>query len=173
MLVTEREKLREQIKDLAARYGGNRSALMPILQEVQKEYYYISDFAMQEIADVIGIHPVEVNGVVSFYSFLTDKPQGKFVVRLCQTISCEMAGKARVARQFENDLGIKFGETTADGMFTLEYASCLGLCDQGPAVLINDRAYTRVTSERVHEILEECRVSLAASAPQKKEEHLV
>ncbi len=173
MLVTEREKIREQINKLADKHGRCRSALMPILQEIQKEYYYVSDFAMQEIADVIGVHPVEVNGVVSFYSFLTDKPQGKFVIRLCRTISCDMAGKDRVVRQFENDLGIKFGETTADGMFTLEYANCLGLCDRGPAVLVNDRAYTKVTPESVHAILEECRASLTASAPQKKEEHLV
>jgi [NiFe] hydrogenase diaphorase moiety large subunit len=165
MLVSEREQLRSNIESWVVKYGSNRSALIPVLQEVQRQYNYISEYVMQVVADILDIHPVEVHGVVSFYSFLGHTPKGRFIIRLCQTISCDMQGKERVARQLENDLGIKFGETTPDGNFTLEWANCLGMCDQGPAMLVNDRIYTQVTPERVHEILEECRSTFGVYAP--------
>ena len=171
MLVTEQEQIRADIDALADKFGRDRSALMPILQEVQAKHRFISSYAMQQVADVLGIHPVEVYGVVGFYSFLHDKPQGKFVVRLCRTITCDMAGKDRVARQLTNDLGIEFGQTTEDGMFTLEWANCLGMCDQGPAMLVNDKVFTQVTPEKVHGILEDCRRSLSVFASASKEEH--
>ncbi len=173
MLVTEQERLRDRIRELAKLNGNNRAALIPILQEVQKTHTHISEYAMQEIADQLGIHPVEVYSVVSFYAFLKDKPQGRFIIRLCQTVSCDMAGKDRVARQLMNDLGIDFGQTTADGKFSLEYASCLGMCDQGPAMLINDKVFTHVTPEQVHEILEECRASYGLHALESKEENIL
>ena len=109
--------------------------------------------------------------MVSFYSFLNDKPKGKYVIRLCQTISCDMQGKDRVARQLENDLGITFGETTPDGKFSLEFANCLGMCDQGPAMLINDQVYTHVTPEKVHDILENIRRTFGVFALETKEGH--
>jgi len=168
MLVSEREQLRENIGRWVKQYGANRSALIPVMEEVQREYGHISEYVMQVVADILDIHPVEVDSVVSFYSFLGHRPKGRFIVRLCRTISCEMQDKARVAQQLENDLGIRFGETTDNGHFTLEWANCLGMCDQGPALLVNDRIYTRVTPESVHDILEECRSTFGvygANAP--------
>lgn len=172
MLLTEREKLNHELKTLVERHGGGRTALIPVLQDVQRKYSQISDYAMQMIAHLVGIHPVEVYSVVSFYAFLGDKPRGKFVIRLCRTISCDMAHKDRVARQLENDLGIKFGETTPDGKFTLEWANCIGMCDQGPAMLVNDKVFTKVTPEQVHQILEECRSVFGVHALSRQEEHL-
>jgi len=157
MLLTERERLRQELEELADRHGRRRSSLLFILQEVQQRHYHISEFCMQIVADLLDIHPVEVHSVVSFYGFLDVKPQGQFIIRLCRTIACEMAGKDEVARQLENDLGIKFGETTADGKFSLQWANCLGMCDQGPAMLVNEKVYTRVTPQGIHGILEECR----------------
>ncbi|HHW97233.1 MAG: NADH-quinone oxidoreductase subunit NuoE [Myxococcota bacterium] len=157
MLVTEQERLRDDIASWAQDIGSDRSALIPILQEIQGKYGHISDFAMQIVADKLGIHPVEVYSVVSFYSFLEFKPAGRFVIRLCRTIACDMLGKDKVATQLENDLGIEFGETTPDGKFTLEWANCMGMCDQGPALLVNDRVFTRVTPDKVTQILEACR----------------
>ncbi|MBN1516671.1 NADH-quinone oxidoreductase subunit NuoE [Candidatus Sumerlaeota bacterium] len=157
MLRTEQDVLRQDIVALADRLGRGRESLLPILQEVQRKYCTISDYAMQIIADELRIHPVEVYGVVTFYSFLDFRPKGRFVIRLCRTISCDMKEKNRVARQLENDLGIKFGQTTPDGKFTLEWANCIGMCDQGPAMLINEQVFTNVTPEGVHEILEGCR----------------
>ena len=156
MLATERQTLGEEISLLAEKYGNQRTGLLSILQAIQEKYNHISDFAMQEVARQLDIHPVEVYGVVTFYSFLQTETTGQFVIRLCRTISCHMAGKSGVARQLENELGITFGETSPDGHFTLEYANCLGLCDQAPALLVNDLVFTNVTPETVHDIIKGC-----------------
>ncbi len=164
MLVTERQHLKNAIASWIARYGRERSALIPVLQEVQRAYHHIPDYAMQEIADHLDIHPVEVFSVVTFYSFLNERYHGKFVIRLCRTLSCDMAGKGRIARQLENDLGVSFGETTPDGKFSLQWASCLGMCDQGPALLINDQVFTRVTVDKVDELINACKRSFGPQA---------
>jgi NADH:ubiquinone oxidoreductase subunit E len=168
MLLTERDHMAADINSWADKYGRDRSALMPILQEIQRKYGQIYSFPMQKVADVVGIHPVEVYGVVSFYSFLHHKAHGRFIISLCQTISCDMVGKDRVARQLENDLGIKFGQTTEDGMFTLEWANCLGMCDQGPAMKVNDQIFTQITPSIVCDIIEGCRKALKIYQAERK-----
>jgi [NiFe] hydrogenase diaphorase moiety large subunit len=155
MLVLEKNAMTEEIEKLVLKYGNNRSSLLPILQDLQKEHKYIPDFAQQEIARLMNIHPVEIYGVITFYSFLNTQPKGRNIVRLCQTITCDLAGKKSVAKTIERELGIKFGETTKDGRITLEYANCIGMCDQGPALLINERVYTKVNSEKAVKILSE------------------
>jgi NADH:ubiquinone oxidoreductase subunit E len=171
MLVTEREQLIREVRDLADRLGHDRASLMPILQRVKATYSQIDPYAMQVIADELDIHPVEVYSVASFYAFLGAGRQGEFVFRLCRTISCDLQGKDRIARQLENDLGIGFGETTDDGKFTLEWANCMGMCDQGPALLVNDGVYTQLTAEKVHQIIEDCRRTFGVFAPEHKKEY--
>jgi [NiFe] hydrogenase diaphorase moiety large subunit len=155
MLVYEKNTLTDEIEKLAEEYGKDRSALMPVLQAIQAKYNYVSDFAQQEIARVLDIHPVEVYSVISFYAFLHSEPQGKNIVRLCKTISCELAGKDKVEKAIERELGIKFGETTKDKRITLEHTSCLGMCDQGPAMIVNDRVYMKLNPESACKILSE------------------
>ena len=169
MLITEHERLKQDIATWSERFGRRRSNLLPILQAVQRKYHCVSDVAMQIVADDLGLHPSEVHSVVSFYSFLDERPKGRFVVRLCRTMSCSLAGRDRVAQQLRNDLGIQFGETTPNGTFTLEWASCLGLCDQGPALLVNDDVYTKVTPTLVHHIIESCRRTFGIHARTAKE----
>ncbi|MHC1737262.1 MAG: NADH-quinone oxidoreductase subunit NuoE [Ignavibacteriaceae bacterium] len=153
MLVLEKNTLTEEIEKLAEQYGNSRASLMPMLQAIQAKYNHISDHAQQEIARVLDIHPVEVYGVISFYAFLHSKPQGRNIVRLCKTISCEHAGKENVAHAIERELGIKFGETTKDQKVTLEFTSCLGMCDQGPAMIVNDQVFTKLDPEKACEII--------------------
>lgn len=167
MLATERESLRREIAELAERYEHKRDGMMPILEAIQEKYRYVSDFAMQEVARQLGVFPAEVYGVVSFYSYLSTEPKGRFVIRLCRNLSCEFAGKQAVARQLENELGIRFGETTSDRMFTLEYCNCLGMCDHGPALLVNNDVYTEVSPELVSEILEHYRRTFGPAFAQK------
>jgi len=155
MLVLEKNSLTLEIEELVKEYGNDRSALLPVLQGIQRKHKYISDFAQQEVARILDIHPVEVYSVVSFYSFLHSKPQGKTIVRLCKTITCDLMGKDNIAKAIERELGIKFGETTRDKRITLEYANCLGMCDQGPAMLVNERVYTKITPEKAVNILNE------------------
>lgn len=169
MLVTENQRLKEAITQMASESHNQRSALLPILQHVQEKYRHISQYAMQVIADQLSIHPAEVYGVVSFYSFLSTEAKGKFVIRLCRTVSCQMQNNKIVARQLENELGIQFGETTENGRFSLEWSNCLGMCDQGPALLINDQIYTRITTDKVHQLIEDCKRSFGPHAQLIKE----
>ena len=155
MLVEEKNSLTAEIESLVQEFGTDRSALMPILQGIQKNHKYISEFAQQEVARMLDIHPVEVYSVISFYAFLNSNPKGRNIVRLCQTITCDLAGKAKIANAIERELGIKFGETTKDKKITLEYASCVGMCDQGPAMIVNERVYSKLTPEKAVEILNE------------------
>ena len=157
MLATERESLRQEIAELAEKFEHKRDGMMPMLETIQEKYRCVSDFAMQEVARQLGVFPTEVYGVVSFYSFLSTEPKGKFDIRLCRTLSCDFTGKREVAQQLENELGIRFGETTKDRLFSLEYCNCLGMCDNGPALLVNNDVYTRVHPELVSEILEKYR----------------
>jgi NADH:ubiquinone oxidoreductase subunit E len=153
MLVYEKNSITEDIEKLVDMHGADRSALLPILQAVQKKYRYVSEFAQQEIARLLDIHPVEVFSVISFYSFLHSEPQGRNIVRLCRTIVCDMAGREEVEKAVMRELKIDIGETTKDKNITLEHTNCLGMCDQGPAMMVNDKIYTKLTPEKAVEIL--------------------
>lgn len=172
MLMTQQDRLVGDIDKLVEVHGRDRGALIPILQDIQKRYHTISDVAMQTVADRLGVQPAEVYGVVTFYAFLSERYHGQFVIRLCRTISCDMMGKNAVAQQLRNDLGINFGETTPDGRFTLEWANCIGMCDQGPAMLVNDHVFTRVTPEKVHQILSACEQAFGPHTLQAGEVHV-
>ena len=153
---------RDQVAAVVERHGAERTSLIPILQDIKKEQREITDDAMQVVADLLDIHPVEVYSVATFYAFLHGAPEGRFVMRLCGTLSCDFAGKTAVAEALRNTLGIEFGATTDDGVFTLEWASCVGMCDQGPALLVNDEVHTRVTPDTVREIVAACRAAAVA-----------
>ena len=168
MISGQHQQITAEVRALVERLGNGRQSLIQILQALKSRHGKISDFAMQLIADELGIHPAEVYGVVTFYSFLGQRRQGKTVIRLCRTISCDMANRGAVARQVEAELGIRFGETTPDGQFTLEWANCMGLCDQGPALMVNQSIYSKVTPERAHEIIEECRNAFSSHATHRK-----
>jgi len=153
MIEIKNNELTEEIKELINRYGEGRESLLPVLQALQEKYGFISDFAQQEISILLDIHPVEVYGVITFFSFLSEKKKGKYIIRLCQTISCDLAGKDAIVNVLERELGIKFGETTKDEKYSLEFINCMGMCDQGPAMLINDKVYTKLTPQKVIEII--------------------
>jgi len=172
MLVTDRDRLREEVTALAELTGFNRSSLIPILREVKEKYRGIDSYALQLIADVLEIHPVEVYAVASFYAFLHPETEGRYIFRLCRTLSCEFAGKDQVARQLQADLGIGFDETTPDGSFSLEWANCMGMCDQGPAMLVNDEVYTQLTPDRVHAVVQGYKVKAEQTGAQRAPERV-
>jgi NADH:ubiquinone oxidoreductase subunit E len=153
MLVSEKNSLTAIIEQIVEKYGNERQYLLPVLQEVMAKFGNISEFAQQEIARLMDIHPVEVYGVVTFYSFLRPHEEGRYNVRLCKTISCDLAGKEAIARTIERELNIKFGESSPDKRYTLEYINCMGMCDIGPAMLVNDDVHTHLTPIKVVEVL--------------------
>lgn len=134
-------------------YHEKRSLLLGKLQKIQKKDGYISNKKMQTIADELNIHPVEVFSVVSFYSFLSTKKEGRNIIRVSNCISSVMKGNKIIIREFERRLGIKCGETTSDGKFTLEKTSCIGMCDKAPAILINEKLIGPVKKEDVSQII--------------------
>ncbi|MGE5424238.1 MAG: NADH-quinone oxidoreductase subunit NuoE [Syntrophothermus sp.] len=145
------------ISELVEKYGRERTSLMPILQGVVEMNNYISDTDMTEIASALDISAAQVYGTATFYSFLDTKPKGKYVVRVCKTITCDMHGKKMIIQTLEDLLKIKVGETTADKKFTLLETNCLGWCHQGPAMLINEVPFSDLTPESVHDIIKEYR----------------
>ena len=155
MLVLERNQLSDDIEKIVAEYRNERSSLLQILQAIQRKYHFISDFAQQEVARLLNLHPVEVYSTISFYSFLKHQPRGRNIVRLCKTICCELKGKTDIEEALQRELGIEFGETSKDRKVSLEYTNCLGMCDVGPAMLVNERVYTRLDVESAIKILNE------------------
>ncbi|MFC2151603.1 NADH-quinone oxidoreductase subunit NuoE [Bacteroidota bacterium] len=148
-------EIKELVKDLADKHGRNRESLLPILRGIITEERYISDVAMSEVARELDMSAALVYGTATFYSFLDTKPRGKYVIRICRTITCDMLGKKQIIKTVEDLLKIKVGETTKDKKFTLLETNCLGWCHKGPAMLINDEAYTDLTAENVSEIIGE------------------
>lgn len=160
--MTDQDQLRADVEVLVEKLGPGRSSLIPILTDIKRRFHQIDAESMQTIADVLDIHPVEVYSVASFYAFLHGAPEGRFVIRLCGTLACDFAGKAAVADALREELGIDFDQTTDDGAFTLEWTSCVGMCDQGPALLVNDEVHTRVTPDKAREIIAACRAAAVA-----------
>ena len=141
------------IKDLADKHGRSRESLLPIIQGVVEQENYLSEQSMVEIAREIDLPAADVYGTASFYSFLETKKTGKYIIRVCKTITCAMKGKNQVLFAIQEMLKIKLGETTPDRRFTLLETNCLGWCHKAPAMLINDEVYTELTPEKVREIL--------------------
>lgn len=141
------------IKNLADQHGRERNNLLPILQGVVEQEKYLSEYSMIEIARELDLPASEVYGTATFYSFLEYKKMGRYIIRICKTITCSMKGKNQILLTIEEMLKINVGETTPDGVFSLLQTNCLGFCHKAPAMLINNEVFTDLTPERVREIL--------------------
>lgn len=146
-------EVEDLVKDLSNKYGRSRSSLMPILQGIVERHNYLTDEAMVEVAKTLDISAAEVYGTASFYTFLDTRVRGKYVIRVCKTITCSMKGKGEIIQTIEDMLKIKPGETTPDRMFSLLETNCIGWCHKAPAILINEMPYTELTPEKVVEII--------------------
>ncbi len=133
---------------ICERYQNDPHRMLDILRAVQDRFRCISRAAMQTVADKTGLTQVAVEGVASFYAFLSLEPRGRVTIRLCNDIVDRFAGLSAVTNAFEEALGIAVGQTSADGAFSLEYTPCIGMCDQAPAAMINDVVVTNLTPEK-------------------------
>ena len=155
------EESMKTIKEIIARYpeGKHKSALIPILHIAQSEFEgWLSPEAMDAVADVLGILPIEVYEVASFYSMFNLKPVGKCVIEVCRTSSCWLMGAEDVVNHIERKLNIKVGGTTEDGMFTLKTVECLGSCGTAPMMMIGADFYENLNLQAVDNILDQCKV---------------
>jgi NADH-quinone oxidoreductase E subunit len=129
--------------------------LLPILHQINDEKGWISKEDMQEVADFLNISPTEVYGVATFYQFYNTEPKGKYVIRLCQSITCDMKNKQNIVNALESECATTIGKTSNDKLFTLEYTNCLGMCDKAPAMMVNKDVYTQLTEEKIKKIIAE------------------
>ncbi|MDM8161736.1 NADH-quinone oxidoreductase subunit NuoE [Labilibaculum sp. K2S] len=143
------------VQNLVSKHGKDRENLLPILQGVIDQERFLSEEAILKISKEMSIPAADVYGTASFYSFLDIEPRGKYVIRVCKTITCAMKGKNQIVLAIENFLKIKVGETTIDKKFTILQTNCLGWCHKAPAMLINDEVYTELSPEKVVDILRE------------------
>lgn len=143
------------VKELSDKHGRMRESLMPILQEIVRKHNYLTDEAMVEVARELDISAAEVYGTASFYTFLDTQEKGKYVIRICKTITCSMKGKSDIIHTLEDMLKIKVGETTTDKQFSLIETNCIGWCHKAPAILINEMPYTELTPEKVSTIIKD------------------
>ena len=145
----------ELVKELANKHGRARESLIPILQDMVVHNRFLSKQDMVDVARELDISAADVFGTATFYSFLDTEPRGKYIIRICKTISCAMKGKNEILTTLQEILKLNLGETSPDKKFSLLEANCIGWCHKAPAMLINDTPYTELTPERVTEILRE------------------
>ena len=143
------------VKELSEKHGRRRESLMPILQGIVEKHNYLTEEAMVEVAKELDISAAEVYGTASFYTFLDTSVRGKYVIRVCKTITCSMKGKMDIIQTIEDILKIKVGETTSDNLFSLIETNCIGWCHKAPAILINEIPYTELTTEKVSVIIKD------------------
>lgn len=154
------EKKLEEVKNIIARYpeGKQKSALLPVLHLAQEEFGgWLSSETMDYVASLLNIEPIEVYEVATFYSMYNLKPVGKYLFEVCQTGPCMISGSDNIVAYIYEKLGIKPGETTADGMFTLKTVECLGACGYAPMMQLGKHYKEHLTKEKVDVIIEECR----------------
>ncbi len=149
----DRQETKRVVTEVGARHGRSRSMLLDIVRDVQDRLGSIGPDAVDAIAGWLDLPRVEVEGVVSFYSFHATEPRGRVVIRLSDDVIDRMAGYDAVRAAFEEALGIRLGETTPDGRFTLERTACIGMCDQAPAALVNDVVVTALSSDKARRIV--------------------
>lgn len=145
----------KQITEIVERYKDEPTATMMILEDIQKEYGYIPLEVQELVSELTGVPVSEIYGVVTFYSFFSMTPKGKYVIGVCLGTACYVKGSQLVLDKFSELLGINPGETTPDGLFTLDVLRCIGACAVAPAVSINGKVYPQVKVDNVKNIIAE------------------
>lgn len=151
--------LQQMVLGIIEEKGNTKDKLIEILLEIQSrtEGNYVPKETLKIISESLDIPLSKVYGVATFYSMLSIKERGKYVIQICNSAPCYISGSSDIVKAFEEVLGIKMGEVTQDGMFSLEYTSCIGACNLAPAVKINDKVYGNLDKNKIIEILDSLR----------------
>ena len=144
-------------KEIIGRYPRSRSATIPLLHLAQEQDGYITDDAIKHIAELVGATSAEVLGTCTFYEMFKMEPVGKYLINICQTMSCALMGADNLMHHAEHTLGVKAGGTTPDGLFTLEHAECQAACTEAPTLQVNYRHRYRVTTEQFDAMVDDLR----------------
>lgn len=151
--------LNESVTRITEQYPKNRSAIMPALYLAQEKYGKVDGTVYQAIAEILDVPEIYVFEVASFYTMYNRQEVGVYHIQLCTNISCMLLGAYNVLTHMEKRLGIKKGQTTEDGLFTISVVECIGSCDVAPAMMVNDAYYDNLTAKRMDEILDELEVA--------------
>lgn len=147
----------KEISELTSKYATKRSVIMPALSVVQREHGYVTEEGMRDVARILGVKPVLVFEVATFYTMYNKKPVGKYHIQVCTNIACSLLGAEHLMDFLSRRLGIKTKETTSDKKFTLSAVECLGSCGTAPMMQVNDTYYENLTEGKVEEILNNLR----------------
>jgi NADH-quinone oxidoreductase subunit E len=151
------EALKASLQEMISSAEHPRELVVDVMLAFQDHYGFLSDEALEEAAMLLGMTPLEMEELATFYTFFYREPVGKYVIHVCDSVICWMDGYESIRDYLCGKLGIKMGETTPDGLFTLLPVCCIGYCDRSPAILINRKVYGPLTPEKLDNILEELR----------------
>lgn len=144
-----------QIDKIIEKYDNPKERLIQILLDLQKSSVqnYLSEECLSLLSEKLGMLQSHIYEVATFYSMFNHKPKGNYIIEICKSAPCYVRGSKMITEKFEEILGIKVGETTPDGLFTLHHTSCFGACDVSPAIKIEEKVYGNLTDERIEEIV--------------------
>jgi len=145
---------RRELEAILSRYPDKEAAILPALHLAQREFGYVSDEAIVYVAGLLGFTPARIEGVATFYTMYNRKPVGRYHVQVCRNISCSLMGAEHLIEHVSKKLGIRPGETTPDGRFTLSKAECLGSCGTAPVMQVNDDYHEELTEEKIDALLD-------------------
>ncbi|HQA08376.1 MAG TPA: NAD(P)H-dependent oxidoreductase subunit E [Syntrophomonadaceae bacterium] len=144
------------ISTILVNYRDKPGGLIEAYHAIQKEFNYIPREAVLEAARVFGVSEAQAYGVATFYSYLSVEKRGKYIIRMCESAPCHVAGADEVLKALEDTLGIKVGQTTPDGKFTLELTECVGQCQETPVITINSVPYPNMSPDKIASVLAQC-----------------
>ena len=150
-MLTDEE--RREIESEFPKYATRRAVCIDAMKIVQKHRGWVPDEALQDIGEFLGVSPAELDGVATFYNLLFRHPVGRHVIYVCDSVSCWIMGAERQFRQLSQQLGVRPGETSSDGRFTLLPIVCLGACDHAPVLMVDDDLHTDIESSKIEGIL--------------------
>lgn len=148
------DQTKKKIQEILTRYPQKEAAILPLLHMTQKEFGFISKEEEKIVAEILGIKPIKVREVVTFYTMLNPKPVGKYHIQVCSNLSCSLMGAEKLIEYLKEKLGIGPGETTPDKKFTLTTVECLGACEQAPSMMVNFDYYGNLDKKKIDEILD-------------------
>ena len=151
------DSLEAKLEPIVTRYRGKKGVAIPLLADIQKTVGYIAEEAVDYVARELDLPAAELFGVATFYAMFRMRPEGKHVVRLCRGTACHVQGSARIGEQLQRHLGVSEGETTSDGVFSLQYVACLGCCSLAPVMMVDGEVHGRLTPEKAVDVLESYR----------------
>ncbi len=156
---------KEDIEHHLAKYPDKRSAVMPLLYIAQEEYGYVTQESIQEIAAILDMDVTHIKGITGFYTMFYDQPKGKYLIQICTDLPCALRGAEDFSKFVCDKLGIQPGETTPDGLFTVENVMCLAACDKAPMMQVNFHYHESLDIEKLNDLLDALRREAESTQP--------